>query len=194
MPPVPPQVTYKNGLLTIIANNSTLGDILHAVSVRTGATVDAPGNLTTERVATRIGPGSPRDVLAMLLEGPRFQYVLVGSDGDPNAVRSIILTPSAGAPGTAGPAPAAFQAGTRMPAPPREEMEEEIQGDEQVGPEALQPPVQQMMQQQSPQGEGRPMFVNPQQQQQQVKTPEQLLEELRRLQQPGGQPNNPPPR
>src|SRR5262249_49379553 len=40
MPAVAPQVTFQNGQLTIIAPNSTLGDILRAVHARTGAEVE----------------------------------------------------------------------------------------------------------------------------------------------------------
>src|SRR5262249_51181790 len=61
LPSVAPEVTYRDGLLTIAAKNSTLSDILHEVHQRTGATIDVPAN-ATERVATRIGPGPVRDV------------------------------------------------------------------------------------------------------------------------------------
>src|SRR5262249_11474592 len=103
MPAQAPQVNYAAGMLTIVAQNSTLGDILNAVKSRTGATVDAPGPLS-ERVATRLGPAPPRQVLADLLKGSHFDYVLLGSDSDPMAVRSIILTRSSG--GSSGPATA----------------------------------------------------------------------------------------
>src|SRR5262249_41758711 len=71
MPAAPPQVTYYQGKLTIISQNATLGDILHAVHERTGAALDVPGN-PTERVAGQMGPGSARDVLAQLLSGSHF--------------------------------------------------------------------------------------------------------------------------
>jgi hypothetical protein len=78
-------------MLTIVAENSTLGDIMNAVKARTGATVDAPGGLT-ERVATRLGPAPPREVLADLLKGSHYDYVMMASDTDPQGVRNIILT------------------------------------------------------------------------------------------------------
>src|SRR5258707_285929 len=53
---VPPQVTYQNGLLTITAANSTLGDILRAVKKQTGADIEVPA--AHDRVVTNLGPGS----------------------------------------------------------------------------------------------------------------------------------------
>ncbi len=197
MPPTPPQVTYSNGLLTIVANNSTLSDILHAVSARTGADVDMPPQLGAQRVAAHIGPGAPRDVLSDLLSGPGFDYILLGSDGDPNAVRSIILSPNQPSSPNAGPSVAQRQP-VRAVTPPQEEIEDEAAGEAQFQPENPQnvrpvPPPQQTF------GPGQPLPPNQtagQQapfgggQQPQVKTPEQLLEELRKMQQQGNQPQN----
>lgn len=92
MPAAPPKVGFQGGLLTIVAQNSTLGDILRDVHTLTGATIDIPPN-TTERVVTRLGPGAPRDVIASLLNGSTFNYVMVGSPSDPAAVTSVVLTP-----------------------------------------------------------------------------------------------------
>lgn len=92
LPAVPPQVSYQSGNLTIVAENSTLGDILREVRKRTGASIDVPGN-ATERVATRLGPGPARDILTTLLNGTSFNYVMVGSPNDPTTLASVVLTP-----------------------------------------------------------------------------------------------------
>jgi hypothetical protein len=91
MPATPPKVSYQNGLLTIVAQNSTLGDILRDVHKLTGASIDVPPH-ATERVFTRLGPGAPRDVLAALLNGSSFNYVMVGSSADPSSLVSVVLT------------------------------------------------------------------------------------------------------
>ena len=62
MPALPPQVHYSRGQLTIVAENSTLADILRAVRTQTGADVEVPPN-ATERVVAHLGPGPARDVL-----------------------------------------------------------------------------------------------------------------------------------
>jgi hypothetical protein len=97
LPAAPPQVTYQDGCLTIVAQNSILGDILREVHKRTGASIDVPTN-ATERVVARRGPAPARDVLALLLNGSSFNYVMVGSVADPAALSSVMLTskPAAG--------------------------------------------------------------------------------------------------
>jgi len=162
MPPVPPQVKYQNGLLTITAPNSTLSDVLQAVAARTRATLEASPALMDQRIVVALGPAPPREVLANLLQG--MDYVLVGTSNDPEAIREIILRPSSQAPVSSPPiavpvAPA--EAGTTP---------EETPGSS--NPPANQSPP-------PPAGGQTP-----------AKTPEQLLEELRRLQeeQPNAQP------
>jgi hypothetical protein len=92
--PVPPQVSYQNAQLTIVAANSTLGDILRAVRKQTGAEIEIP--VATERVVTHLGPGSARDVLAELLNGSRFNYVLLGSPADSAVLTRVVLVAKTG--------------------------------------------------------------------------------------------------
>ena len=83
MPALPPQVHYSRGQLTIVAENSTLADILAAVRSQTGAQVDVPPS-ATERVVAHLGPGPTRDVLTALLNGTHFNYVMIGSPAHPD--------------------------------------------------------------------------------------------------------------
>lgn len=181
MPPSPPQVTYRSGLLTIVANNSTLSDILQAVAARTGAMLDAPASLTGQRVAARLGPGPPRDVVADLLAG--LDYIVVGASNDPDAIRNIIVSSSTSSPmpEPAGRRPAVFQA------PPPEEP------DEAVASEQVQPQPAPERPSDTPAAQARPGTQSPPP----VKTPEELLEELRKLQEQQPQqsqaPQQPPP-
>src|SRR5438132_8146834 len=78
IPAVAPQVSYQDGQLTIVAPNSTLADILRAVRKQTAAEIEIPAN-ANERVVTHLGPGPARQVVAQLLNGSRFNYVLLGS-------------------------------------------------------------------------------------------------------------------
>ena len=91
IPPAPPHVSYQHGLLTIVAQNSTLAAILSDVRKLTGASIDVPQN-ANERVVARLGPGPVRDVLAGLLNGTRFNYVMIGSPNDPAALSALLLT------------------------------------------------------------------------------------------------------
>jgi hypothetical protein len=87
-----PLIVYENGSLTISAHKSTLHDILQAISEQTGADIEVPPQ-AEELVATQLGPGPPRDVLRSLLDGSRFDYVLVGSNTGPGALTKVLLLP-----------------------------------------------------------------------------------------------------
>ena len=101
--PVAPQVSYQDGQLTIVAPNSTLGDILRGVRKHTSADIEIPPT-ANERVVTRLGPGPAREVMAELLNGSRFNYVLLGSPENANQLVRVVLvaktsdtpTPAAG--------------------------------------------------------------------------------------------------
>jgi hypothetical protein len=95
-PPTAPRVTFQNGELTIDAANSTLSQVLRAVQSRTGASIDIPAGAGNERVVAQLGPGQPRDVLNTLLNGSKFDYVILGVNGNPGAVQKVILTPRQG--------------------------------------------------------------------------------------------------
>jgi len=104
IPAVPPEVTYKDGRLAIVAHNSTLADILRAVRKQTGAEMDIPSN-ATERVVTRLGPGPAREIVAALLNGSRFNYVLLGSVTDASLLTRVVLVPKTGPDNVGGPQP-----------------------------------------------------------------------------------------
>jgi hypothetical protein len=180
MPALPPQVRYSRGQLTIVAENSTLADILRAVRTQTGAVVEAPPN-ATERVVAHLGPGPARDVLAALLNGTHFNYVMVGSPAHPDSVERLILTSKSGGNPEA------------VPVVPAAQSNNPVQMDD-VGPQGTdisEQPVDDPAENSS--GE----IPQPQPNAQQVKTPEQLLRELQQQQQQQQQqppPGAPPPK
>jgi hypothetical protein len=89
-----PNVTYKNGQLTIIAENVPLSDVLREVSRKTGASLEIPSGSAAEPIFANIGPGSVRTVLVALLNGTKFNYVMLGSQDTSSDLRKIVLTPS----------------------------------------------------------------------------------------------------
>src|SRR5439155_5899863 len=93
----PPEVSFQGGQLTIVARNSTMGDVLTAVKQKTGAAVEMPP-ASSERVVGRFGPGAPRDVMAQLLNGSHYDYVLLGSPADPGALNKVMLMARANGP------------------------------------------------------------------------------------------------
>jgi hypothetical protein len=177
MPATPPQVSYDHGELTIVALNSVMGDILRAVRDQTNATLDVPAN-ANERVVGQMGPGPPRDVLAQLLNGSRFNYVILGSATDANKLARVILTLK----------PAVSQ-------------ENAAQTPANVAPPPQQPEPGFAFSQQPANDDDEDNSETPAEQspgQAPVRTPEQLLQELQRQQQQQqqpqpGQPGTPTP-
>jgi len=191
---VPPEVTFENNELTIVAPNSTLADILRAVKKLTGAEIDVPA--APERVVTRLGPGPARDVVADLLNGSRFNYVLLGSPDNLSALSRVVLVAKTGNQDiTPNPAPVA-----QMQPPVQQPQQQQPifgqPGDAQAeGNEALDQPEEAAAPEDN--GDQNPNEADQQQQQQdnpQVKTPQQMLQEMQQRQmqlqqqQPPGQP------
>ena len=145
--PVPPpakvepkvEVHYENGRMSIWANRASLADVLNEVHHKTGAEVLIPPGAEQELVVTSIGPAPIREVLASLLNGSRFNFIVVGYDGDPGRLKSLILTPrgqSGSQPMITYTQPAVAQTSPAVPPPEAEQADPDQ-------PDAPQPPPQQ---------------------------------------------------
>lgn len=199
MPAQPPQVTYRDGQLTIVARNSRLSDILNAVRSRTGASLDMPPETAQERIAMQLGPAPAPEVLSDLLDGSRFDYVILGSPQDPSALVTLILTRRSAA------EPASAAQASPAPQPEPDDQPEILP--EEPPPMTAPPPAAQNPPRYNPQIFPQPAGVTPNMgqpmppdqaaqpgnpetpaqpgqpdQQQQIKTPQQLLQELRQMQ------------
>jgi hypothetical protein len=211
IPATPAKVTYQGGLLTISAQNSTLSEILRDVRKLTGASIELPSgpNGASERVVTHLGPGTPRDVLVALLNGSSFNYVMLGSNSDPAVVASVILTPkeaAAGQPQTTANAQSPFNPphpfnpqavvpmpGNGVPDPNADSDDSADADDTAAADDSTADDQSQPAQPEAPAANaaGQP---DPNQPNAGPKTPEQVLEMLRRQQQPGAvnTPQQPP--
>jgi hypothetical protein len=137
-------------------------------------------------VVLHVGPAPTHDVLVSLLDGSSFNYVMVGSPTDANAVTRVVLTPKpAGGPEMAsapGPGPQPPPMGGPQPFPGRNRVMEdgapEAQADADANDDSEDTPqaVDQTPQtdEQSDQQPPNPGLI---------KTPQQMLEELQRQQQ-----------
>lgn len=178
MPPVPAKVSYQNGLLTVQAPNSTLGDIFNGIRSRAGIQFEG-GQGAGDRVALTMGPAPADEVLRALLTGSRFDYVIMGDPNNPDLVQRVILTPRTG-----GPAGAVAAA---IPPQARPQQGSEDDDEDQPPAETVQPPPPQP-----------PPIQAPQQAGDSPKTTQQLLDELKQMQQQqqaqqSGNPNSPDP-
>ena len=72
-------VSFKDGLLSIVAQDVRLRDVLDQVREATGAAVHAPA--LNELVTAHLGPRAPAQVIAALLKGSHTSYVIVDVAG-----------------------------------------------------------------------------------------------------------------
>ena len=97
LPPAPRvAVHFKDGQLTIEADKATLADVLYQVHMSTGADIAIPAGAERETVIVNAGPGPATQVMAEVLNGSHFNFVVVGSEQDQNVLRSIMLTAKTG--------------------------------------------------------------------------------------------------
>jgi hypothetical protein len=158
------QIDFRNDVLTIRANNSSLAAILRQVAVRSGMKVEGLGG--DERVFGSFGPGAPRDVIADLLDGTAYNLVLLG-DLDNGAPRELILTP-------------ATRGGGAVQSPAPQVNPDEASNDQEPA-EVPQPPQPEV----PPPGTTPPPTPG-------VRTPQQLFEQLQRMRTGQQQPQQAP--
>jgi hypothetical protein len=96
MPPVPPKVSYENGLLSVESVNARLTDVLNAIRTKAGVEFEGMPN-TQDRVGGKFGPAPVNEVLTTLFQGLRFDYVILSSPENPFLVKRVIVSPNSGA-------------------------------------------------------------------------------------------------
>jgi hypothetical protein len=181
-------VIFRNGLLTIQAQNSSLAEVLTAVHHATGASLEMPPTASNERVAVNLGPAPPSQVLTSLLNGAPYDYVLLSRPENPGDLQTVIVREKAGGSSETG----ATQAYNTPPQPEPVEQPEAMPEQPEVqeaAPENQEQPDQPAAEQ-PPAEQANPAQPQPNQQpgaqqengENQPKTPEQLLEELKRMQ------------
>lgn len=95
-------VQFEDRLLTIRSRQTRLGDLLAAISEKTGVTFDLPDSLADRPVTAEAGPAALRDALTALLKKLEVGYGISGDPAQPDIVERVVLT----AVSEAGPAPA----------------------------------------------------------------------------------------
>jgi hypothetical protein len=94
-PPAKPplEVSFHDGLLSISSNKANLSEILAAVHQRTGADIAIPAGAEQEQVVDDLGPAPAPEVLAHLLNGSKFNFLIISSTTNPGALDRVILSP-----------------------------------------------------------------------------------------------------
>ncbi len=91
VPSSPVIVDYHDGALTIRALNTPLQDVLHQVCKNIDASLEIPPG-ADDPVFGKIGPGPAPAVIASLLNGAAFNYVLSLAADNPNQVTAVVLS------------------------------------------------------------------------------------------------------
>ena len=137
------EVDYKNGQLSIWADKASLAEVLNEVHSKTGTDIPIPPGAAQEQMVANIGPAPVREALTALLNGSRFNFIMVGADNDPAKLKSVILTfrgTGVSQPAIATPEPPPVTDSEPQPEPPPQpEMQPEVQPQ----PEMQPPPQEQ---------------------------------------------------
>ena len=87
-----PIAQVTDGRLTIRANGADFASVLESLGSATGLTIETPATISSEPVFLNIGPVPIVDGLVALLNGSNYNYIIVGSERDSQAVKRLILT------------------------------------------------------------------------------------------------------
>jgi hypothetical protein len=85
-------VSFHDGLLSIRAYKASLSEVLFAVHQRTGAEVAISAGAEQEQVVANIGPAPAPEVLAQLLNGSQFNFLILSAANDPRMLDRVILS------------------------------------------------------------------------------------------------------
>jgi len=124
----PLQVSYRDGLLGIHANRVTLSEVLYEIQQRTGAEISIPAGAEQEKVVAEIAPAPAAEAVARLLNGSRFNFLILNSATDPRRLDRVILSTRN-----------VSEGGFAPPSPQTQEQEDDNTADEQPPPPPLAP-------------------------------------------------------
>jgi hypothetical protein len=96
-PPPPPKKieveVQQDGKLRLVSDKANLAEVLNEIRAQLNADIAVPPGAEQEVVAVMLGPGTQREVISKLLEGSRYNFIIVGTDADANKVERVILSP-----------------------------------------------------------------------------------------------------
>src|SRR4029077_8717588 len=130
-PVVKVEVEYNAGRLRIRADHASLAEVRSEVQRQTGPDIPIPPGAAQEQIIAMIGPAPIREALVSLLNGSRFNFIMVDSEREPGKLKSVLLTyRGAGGlsqPAMASPEPPAVQGEPEPEPPPPQDPQPEVQ-------------------------------------------------------------------
>lgn len=189
MPLQPParraQVVFANGQLQITADNSSLNQILRDIGSQTGMKIT--GGVADERVFGKYGPAAPAEILGDLLDGTSSNMLLRNTAA--NVPAELVLTPQGGGPTPPNPNARSFDDDSDQADSPPPAVQEPPQRPVYIPPPPPPPPTVTATPDTNSNSTSAPgaNSASPNG----VQTPQQIYEQLQRLQQAQPQPANP---
>jgi hypothetical protein len=83
-------IEFRNGKLSVIADDAELGNVLQQIGEKTGASIEVAPEVKGERVIAHLGPGPAAEIVTTLLSSPRLDFILMGSE-DENSIKRLIV-------------------------------------------------------------------------------------------------------
>jgi hypothetical protein len=108
------EVSFRRGLLSISSYKANLSEVLFAIHQQTGAEIAIPAGAEQEQVVAEIGPVPASEALSQLLNGSKFNFLILSSTSDPRALDRVILSSRPEGP---------------MPPPPRQQARAVVEDD-----------------------------------------------------------------
>lgn len=87
------EISFQDGRLRLVSNRASLAEVLNEIRTQLKADIVVPAGAEQEVVAVALGPSTPRDVISHLLDGSRYNFIIVGTDADANQVERVVLSP-----------------------------------------------------------------------------------------------------
>ena len=86
------EVEYNAGRLRIRADHASLAEVLGEVQRQTGTDIPIPPGAAQEQIIASDRTSPIREALVSLLNGSRFNFIMVDSESEPGKLKSVILT------------------------------------------------------------------------------------------------------
>ncbi|HWG50553.1 MAG TPA: hypothetical protein VN669_12715 [Candidatus Acidoferrales bacterium] len=84
-------VDYRNGEVTVIAEKAELGKVLELLGKKIGTSIEVAPEAANDPVVAHLGPVTPTQALAELLDGPTLEYIVMGSDDSGHVLQRVVV-------------------------------------------------------------------------------------------------------
>jgi hypothetical protein len=81
---------YRQGMLTLVADRAPLKKVMALIASKTGATIDVAPELWSELVVAKLGPATANEIVSTLLDGPKIDYFILGSNTQGGIQRVVV--------------------------------------------------------------------------------------------------------